>query len=95
MAHADVVPVVPGSEKDWLQPPFSGAIGDGYVWGRGALDDKSPMVAILEATEALLAKGFQPERGILLAFGHDEETGGHQGNQRIAELLRQRNVRLA
>jgi carboxypeptidase PM20D1 len=95
MAHADVVPVVPGSEGDWRQPPFSGAISDGYVWGRGALDDKAPMVAILEAAEALLAKGFKPERGILLAFGHDEEIGGHQGNQLIAERLRQRNVRLA
>jgi len=95
MAHADVVPVVPGSEQDWLQPPFSGAVSDGYVWGRGALDDKSSMVAILEATEALLAKGFQPERTILLAFGHDEELGGGQGNHQIAELLRQRGLRLA
>lgn len=95
MAHADVVPVAPGSEQDWLQPPFSGAVSNGYVWGRGALDDKSSMVAILEAAEALLAKGFQPERTILLAFGHDEELGGDQGNRQIAELLRQRGMRLA
>ena len=95
MAHQDVVPVVRGSEGSWLQPPFSGALADGYVWGRGALDIKSSLVTIMEATEALLARGFQPDRTLLLAFGHDEEIGGTQGNRRIAELLRQRGTRLS
>lgn len=95
MAHLDVVPVVPGSEDDWRQPPFSGALADGYVWGRGALDTKSSLVAIMEAAEAALAQGFQPPRTVLFAFGHDEEIGGSQGNRRIAELLQRRGTRLA
>ena len=41
-AHYDVVPVVPGSENNWQHPPFSGAIADGYVWGRGTWMTRVP-----------------------------------------------------
>ena len=63
-AHYDVVPVVPGSEVDWVHPPFAGVIDDGYVWGRGALDDKSAMISMLEAARQLLDEGFQPQRTV-------------------------------
>ncbi|MFU8832651.1 MAG: M20/M25/M40 family metallo-hydrolase, partial [Wenzhouxiangella sp.] len=94
MAHYDVVPVEPGTEHEWTYPPFDGTIADGHVWGRGALDDKSGMTGILEAVESLLAEDFRPQRTILLAFGHDEEIGGHDGAARIARHLQQRGVRL-
>ena len=92
MAHQDVVPVEPQTLPDWQQPPFEGRIDDGHIWGRGALDDKFALISIMEAVEMHLAKGFQPERTIYLAFGHDEEIGGHNGAAKIAELLRLRNV---
>jgi carboxypeptidase PM20D1 len=92
MAHQDVVPVEPGTEVDWTYPPFAGVIADGHVWGRGTLDNKGGLVAILEAVETLLAEGFQPRRTVLLAFGHDEEVGG-AGAVAIAALLEQRRVR--
>ncbi|MBI1250464.1 MAG: M20 family peptidase [Alphaproteobacteria bacterium] len=92
LAHQDVVPVEAGTEGDWEQPPFSGAIANGYVWGRGAVDDKGSLIAIFEGMEALLAQGFQPRRTVLLAFGHDEETLGG-GASAIAALLQQRSVR--
>lgn len=94
MAHQDVVPVSPETEADWTHPPFAGEIAEGHVWGRGALDDKSSLMGILEAVEALLAAGFQPRRTLYLAFGQDEEIGGTQGAARIAGLLRSRQVRL-
>lgn len=93
MSHLDVVPIEPGTEKDWTHPPFSGAIAEGYVWGRGAIDDKVGVLGLLEAVETLLAKGFQPRRTVYLAFGHDEEIGGRQGAAAIARLLAQRGVR--
>lgn len=93
MAHQDVVPIAPGTTDSWTHPPFSGAIADGYVWGRGALDVKSGLVGILEAVEALLAEGFAPKRTVYLAFGHDEEVGGW-GAQAIAKHLAERNVEL-
>ncbi|MBX2902632.1 MAG: M20 family peptidase [Chitinophagales bacterium] len=91
-AHMDVVPVEDINLADWEVPPFSGEIKDGYVWGRGALDDKGSVLAILEAAEKLLKVGFVPERDVYFAFGHDEEIGGEQGAKKIAELLLQKKV---
>jgi carboxypeptidase PM20D1 len=76
MAHQDVVPVEPGTEGEWTHPPFDGVIADGFVWGRGALDDKGSLVTLFEALEALLAEGFRPTRDVYLVSGFDEEVGG-------------------
>ena len=94
IGHMDVVPVEPGTEEKWEEAPFSGRIADGFIWGRGAIDNKSAVVGLLEAAEMLLHEGFRPARTIYLAFGHDEEVGGAQGARRIAELLEQRGVEL-
>ncbi len=93
MAHYDVVPVEPGTEGDWLRPPFSGVVVDGEVWGRGAMDDKASLMALLEGVETLMARGFEPERTLLLAFGHDEEVGGIRGAAEVAALLERRGVK--
>jgi carboxypeptidase PM20D1 len=92
LAHMDVVPVEPETESDWTHDAFGGAIAEGYVWGRGALDDKASLLAILEAVETLLAQGFTPRRTVYLAFGHDEEVGGRRGAVAIAEWLRARAI---
>jgi len=91
LAHQDVVPVEGGTEAGWAHPPFEGVIDSGYVWGRGAIDDKGNLFAILEAVEGLLAEGFAPERTLLLGFGHDEEVDG-EGAQAIAGLLASRGT---
>ena len=92
--HFDVVPVVEETLGEWEHPPFDGAIADGFVWGRGSLDDKSGVLSILEAVEGLLAEGFAPRRTIYLAFGHDEEVGGDEGAGATAALLRERGIEL-
>ena len=92
LAHQDVVPVEPETLTDWEQPPFDGRIADGHIWGRGAMDDKFALLAIMEAVEMQLARGLRPQRTIYLAFGHDEEVGGYGGAAKIAELLRRRNI---
>ncbi len=94
MAHQDVVPVAPGTQGDWTHPPFSGRVVDGYVWGRGAWDDKGNLMAQLEAVEMLIAAGFRPARTVYLAFGADEEVGGVRGAKQIAALLGARGVTL-
>ncbi len=93
-AHMDVAPVEPGTEARWTHPPFSGAIADGFIWGRGALDMKVSLTGILEAIEHLLAQAVTPARTVYLAFGHDEESGGPRGTKTIARLLEERGVRL-
>ena len=92
MAHQDVVPV-PQPER-WRHPPFSGAIVDGAIWGRGALDDKSSLIAIMEAAESLIAAGHAPARSVIFVFGHDEESGG-AGARAAAELLAGRGIKAA
>lgn len=88
-AHFDVVPVEPGTENKWSHPPFSGAIAEGYVWGRGAMDDKMGVITALEAVESLLAQGFRPRRTVWLFFGADEEVSGHGGAARFSQRLRE------
>ena len=88
LAHMDVVPAAEGAQSGWTHPPFDGTVADGFLWGRGALDDKQALLGILEAAEKLLGEGFVPERGIDLAFGCDEEVGGEEGAAQIAEKLR-------
>lgn len=91
MGHLDVVP--PGEEARWAHPPFAGVVEDGYLWGRGTIDDKVNVTAILEAAELLLAQGFTPARTVFFAFGHDEEIGGREGAAAMAGLLAERGVR--
>jgi len=91
MAHQDVVPVNPGTDVDWTHGPFGGVVADGYIWGRGAMDDKGSLIAILEAGEALAKSNWTPKRTIIFAFGHDEEVSG-AGAREIYALLKSRNV---
>ncbi|WP_460051333.1 M20/M25/M40 family metallo-hydrolase [Spirochaeta dissipatitropha] len=92
-AHYDVVPVE--NPDTWTCPPFSGALQDDCVWGRGALDDKSSLMALMEAAESLLASGWKPQRSIYLAFGGDEEVTGTRGAARIAAHLKSSGVQAA
>lgn len=93
MGHLDVVPVE--AEERWTHPPFGGTVADGFIWGRGTLDDKGSVLAILEAVELLVAQGFRPQRTVYLAFGHDEEVGGGNGAREISRILQERARRLA
>jgi hypothetical protein len=78
LSHFDVVPVT--DDVSWTHPPFSGAIADGYVWGRGAIDLKVTAVSLLEAVEELVkAAQFTPRRTIAIAIGHDEESRSGEG----------------
>lgn len=91
MGHMDVVPVVPGTEADWTHPPFSGHDDGHFIWGRGAIDMKDQVAGILEAVEYALAHGWGLRRGIVLAFGQDEETE-QRGARALAAELRRRGI---
>lgn len=91
MGHADVVPVEESTRDQWQAPPFGGSIQEGFVWGRGTLDDKVAVFGLLEAMEHLLKAGHVPERSLYVAFGHDEETGG-TGAKGMAAWLEAQNI---
>lgn len=91
-AHLDVVPIEETTKAKWTHEPFSGEIADGFIWGRGAMDDKGSLISIFEALKRLQTKNFTPERTVYFAFGSDEEIGGKKGAAMIADYLRAQKV---
>ena len=73
MAHYDVVPV---DEEKWEKPPFAAILEDGVLWGRGTLDTKVTVNAILSAANHLIQEGWQPDKDIYFAFSGGEEVNG-------------------
>ena len=92
LAHLDVVPAEGASLGEWTYPPFSGEIADGFVWGRGTLDDKASAICIFEAMELMLAQGVRPVRSLIFATGEDEEVLGERGAAKMAAWLQARDV---
>lgn len=92
ISHYDVVPVPEETKSNWTQEPFSGAVQDGIIWGRGSLDDKIGVISILEAAQLLLEQDYQPLRTLYLMFGFDEEINGVNGAKAIAETLKSRGI---
>jgi dipeptidase D len=71
MSHSDVQPV---NLSEWTNDPWSGEVINGSIWGRGSVDDKGPIVAIMYGMRALLDSGFPLRKKILLLVGTDEES---------------------
>lgn len=74
--HLDVVPADAG---EWSVHPFSGAVQDGYVWGRGAVDMKDMVAMTIAVARRFKREGVVPPRDIVFAFLADEEAGGKYG----------------
>ncbi|MFR9801994.1 M20/M25/M40 family metallo-hydrolase [Pseudonocardia sp. RS010] len=79
--HLDVVPAEP---SEWSVHPFSGAVQDGYVWGRGAVDMKDMVAMTIAVARQFTREGFVPPRDIVFAFLADEEAGGSYGSHWLA-----------
>lgn len=92
MGHIDVVPVDDATLEQWEHGPFSGDVASGAIWGRGAIDDKVTVLALMEAMESLLSQNIPVTRTVYFAFGHDEEIGGLNGAAVIAEHFRKLNT---
>ncbi|MDQ3951798.1 MAG: M20 family metallopeptidase [Actinomycetota bacterium] len=82
-SHFDVVPA--GDPALWERDPYSGAIEDGRMHGRGSSDAKGPVVAALEAVSILRAAGWEPRGTLELALVADEETMGSKGAGYLVE----------
>ncbi len=96
LAHQDVVPVAKGTEGDWTHPAFDGVDDGEFIWGRGALDMKNHLIAVMEAVEALLAEGFAPERDVYLCLGHNEEvmSSEHSGAVAMCNWFKEQGIHL-
>src|SRR5208337_491987 len=83
MSHADVVPAL---AADWSHPPFAADLAEGYVWGRGAIDNKAHGIMALMTMLALRRQGVALKRGVEMMVNADEEAGGADGARFIAAM---------
>ncbi len=90
MNHHDVVEA-PG---EWKYPPFSGTVAEGRIWGRGTLDNKGGLWAMLQAAEELTSEGFIPNRDVYFVSTCMEECDGSGADSISAELVR-RGIRFS
>lgn len=80
------------AQSTWDYPPFSGAVVDGRIYGRGTLDMKGMLFSIMEAANELIGEGFQPEQDVWFAFGQDEERSGLHGAIHIADYFKSQGI---
>ncbi|KAJ7331721.1 hypothetical protein JRQ81_013901 [Phrynocephalus forsythii] len=93
IAHIDVVPASP---EGWdISDPFSAEERNGFIYGRGTLDNKNSVMGILQALEFLLRRNYRPQRSFYIGLGHDEEVGGNNGAKMIVAELESRGVQLS
>src|SRR5947207_4693699 len=85
LSHIDVVPAV---ASEWTKPPFAGAVDQGYIWGRGAIDMKSLTVAEAMAMIELKRTGAALTRDVVFLATADEEAGGVHGAKELLDTRR-------
>jgi acetylornithine deacetylase/succinyl-diaminopimelate desuccinylase-like protein len=83
--HVDVVTT---KGQSWTHPPFEARVADGYIWGRGVLDMKGPVVVMVSTLLRAKAEGFEPPGDVVLAVVSDEEAGGRCGAGYLVEEQR-------
>lgn len=88
MSHQDVVEAT----GKWLHEPFAGDIADGKIWGRGTVDTKGALCAILESVEKLIESGFTPYCDVYVASSNNEEITG-DGAVKTVEYLYNKGIR--
>ena len=96
LAHQDVVPIAEGTEGDWEHDPFGGENDGEFIWGRGAMDMKNHLIAVMECMETLIAEGYKPKRTVYVCLGHNEEVvaAPDNGAKAMANYLAEQGVHL-
>ena len=89
MSHMDVVE----ASGQWKYAPFSGAIAEGKVWGRGAADTKCSLMAFYQAVEELMEQNYVPACDVYLLSSCTEEIGG-SGGPKLAGWFQEQGIRL-
>ncbi|MCS3529890.1 M20/M25/M40 family metallo-hydrolase [Chryseobacterium sp. JUb7] len=87
------LPPVSKIAEDWEYAPFSGAVANGRIYGRGTIDMKGMLFSLMESMSNIMKSGHVPQRDIYLAFGFDEEVGGQKGAAQIAADFRKKGLK--
>lgn len=96
LSHQDVVPIAEGTLEDWTHDPFEGFNDGEFIWGRGAMDMKNHLIAVMESIEQLIKDGYKPKRTVYVCLGHNEEVvaAPDNGAKQIAQYLKDQGVHL-
>lgn len=96
LAHQDVVPIAEGTLSNWTHDPFEGFNDGEFIWGRGAMDMKNHLIAVMESVEQLIKDGYTPKRTVYICLGHNEEVvaAPDNGAKQIAQYLKEQGVHL-
>lgn len=86
------LPAISEVSEEWDFGPFSGAVANGRIYGRGAIDMKGMLFALLESMNNLIKTKHTSQRDIYIAFGFYEEVGGQRGALKIAEYFKTKNI---
>jgi acetylornithine deacetylase/succinyl-diaminopimelate desuccinylase family protein len=84
-AHIDTVPIAADEAHKWTVDPYAAVIRDGRVYGKGSVDDKAPLAAMLAT---MLHTAAQPDRlrgTLVLVAAAEEEVGGQLGTRWLAD----------
>ncbi|WP_075433681.1 succinyl-diaminopimelate desuccinylase [Buchnera aphidicola] len=92
VGHTDVVP--PGDIKNWYTPPFTSTIKKNILFGRGAVDMKGSIAAMLIAVESFIKKKPTHNGRISFLITSDEESDGTNGTRKVVSILKNRNERI-
>lgn len=87
------LPAVTKVAEDWDYGPFSGAVANGRIYGRGAIDMKGMLFSLMESLTNMIKSGTVPQRDIYLALGFDEEVGGRKGAKQIAKFFKEKGLK--
>ena len=90
--HTDVVPT--GDVNSWSNPPFSGRIVDGYIYGRGAADMKGGVAAMVTAIERFINHSSEHAGSLALLLTSDEEGPAVDGTVKVIEQLQHRGEQI-
>jgi acetylornithine deacetylase/succinyl-diaminopimelate desuccinylase-like protein len=84
-AHIDTVPIAEDESARWTVDPYGGVIRDGRIYGKGSIDDKAPLAAMLHALGVTAARREHLRGTLVLVAAAEEETGGVLGTKWLAE----------
>ncbi|MBI5670540.1 MAG: M20 family metallopeptidase [Chloroflexi bacterium] len=84
-AHIDTVPVAADEAQQWHVDPYAAVIEDYRVYGKGSVDDKAPLAAMMTAVSHAISRGGERRGTLVLVAAAEEETGGRLGTRWLAD----------
>ena len=84
-AHIDTVPIAANEAQKWAVDPYAAVVRDGRLYGKGSVDDKAPLAAMLMTLQHIAQQSHAPNGTLVLVAAAEEEVGGQLGTRWLAD----------